>query len=318
MRTRVGSPRPRKYLATMVHVGLGVGGPAVGRSVAVNSAGPTRRRARWRTHARSVGAVAALVVARLRGQPVSAVLVACGVAASAAMLVGIVALAVLSRDAAMDRALRQLPAERRAARATVDRTLANPGEYARIDQEVTATLPREGFGTRVARGVLANGVRAANRIADRTLALRDGRVVAERAPPNADELLVVDPAGLVRLDPHHREAAGITTRARVSASVTGLALRGEATRPPTILPCGPAAPPRPRRPACLQTRSPHNSSPPSTSTASTVTRFRPSARSPTPSLPVGGCTSSADPRDRARRRCCSSSPAWSDPPTAAC
>jgi ABC-type lipoprotein export system ATPase subunit len=82
-----------------------------------------------------------------------------------------------------------------------------------------------------ATAILATHDPAANRIADRTLALRDGRVVAERKPPDGDELLVVDPSGLLRLDPTQRQQAAITTRARAHAADDTLVLSGQDPRP---------------------------------------------------------------------------------------
>ena len=150
-----------------------------------------------------------LVAARIRRQPLSAALVASGVAAAAAMLVGISALGVISRDAAMTQALRRLAPERQAARATVDRTLATPGEYRAIDRAASATLPRAGFERRVERGMLANGVRATDgSIAQVTalddpahgLAVRSGRA-PRRCDGRACEAVVVNgaspPAGHV-------------------------------------------------------------------------------------------------------------------------
>ena len=156
--------------------------------------------------ARSLVAIGRLVAARLWRQRFSAVLVVCGVASSAALLAGISVVAVVSRDAAMERALHRLGPGRAVARATVDRTLARPGEYAGIDRKVSATLPRTGFGTTVARGLLANGVRAADGSIAQILSLEHpatGLVVRTGRPPRrcdgrACEAIVVggpDPRG---------------------------------------------------------------------------------------------------------------------------
>jgi peptide/nickel transport system ATP-binding protein len=98
-----------------------------------------------------------------------------------------------------------------------------------------------------ATAILATHDPAANQIADRTVALRDGRIVAERTPPDADERLVVDPSGLLRLDPSHRQAAGITTRAHAHTTTDGLFLTGDgdhrgpnAQQPDDVAPAPPA------------------------------------------------------------------------------
>jgi ABC-type lipoprotein export system ATPase subunit len=90
-----------------------------------------------------------------------------------------------------------------------------------------AELVRAGGAT----AVLVTHDPAANRIADRTLALRDGRIVSERTPPADDEVLVVDPSGLVRLDPAHRQATGITSRARATPTGPELALTSTRSNP---------------------------------------------------------------------------------------
>ena len=60
--------------------------------------------------------------------------------------------------------------------------------------------------------VLVSHDPAAAEIADRVLTLRDGWLVSERHP-GGPELTLVDPGGLLRLDPHHRAQAGIGSRA---------------------------------------------------------------------------------------------------------
>ena len=109
---------------------------------------------------------------RLRRERVTALLMAAGVTASVATLTGVAAVSVVTRDAALDRRVGALVPSQRAIRATVNRTLSQPGELRRqIEPEVRHLLPRTGTTGAMVTGMLAAGVRARDGTVAQLLAL---------------------------------------------------------------------------------------------------------------------------------------------------
>lgn len=93
-----------------------------------------RRRLRWRARAPLV-----VAAARLRGHAGRAILVAAGIAASIAMLVGVEGGSLIARDRAVQRAVAALPASQQSFR--VDAFGLAPGQtYAQADRTIRGTL----------------------------------------------------------------------------------------------------------------------------------------------------------------------------------
>ncbi|HUE25546.1 MAG TPA: ATP-binding cassette domain-containing protein [Solirubrobacteraceae bacterium] len=105
-----------------------------------------------------------------------------------------------------------------------------------------------------ASGIVVSHDTAAAAIADRTVELRDGRVVAERS--GEDRALVVDRRGWVRLPDDALTEAGISGRARVHADAEAVVLApAGASAVPAAAPGGTTAPWQPRfEPACIELR----------------------------------------------------------------
>jgi hypothetical protein len=106
----------------------------VSEAVVKQRARPVRRRLRWRARAPLV-----VAAARLRGHAGRAILVAAGIAASIAMLVGVEGGSVIARDRAVQRAVAALPASQQSFR--VDAFGLAPGQtYAQADRTIRGTL----------------------------------------------------------------------------------------------------------------------------------------------------------------------------------
>ena len=103
-------------------------------AVVTQRARPGRRRLRWRARAPLV-----VAAARLRGHLGRAVLVAAGIAAAIAMLVGVEGGSLIARDRAVQRAVAALPASQQSFR--VDAFGLAPGQsYAQADRAIRGTL----------------------------------------------------------------------------------------------------------------------------------------------------------------------------------
>ena len=121
---------------------------------------------------RSALAVLRLVRARAGGSPMTVMLVAAGVAASIAMLLGVGVVSLLGRDAGLERSLRRLPAGQRVVRVTTERTLGSASEYARaLDPAAVGALRAVGLPGRARRALLLQGVRASDGMVVQIVAL---------------------------------------------------------------------------------------------------------------------------------------------------
>ena len=121
---------------------------------------------------RSALAVLRLVRARAGGSPMTVMLVAAGVAASIAMLLGVGVVSLLGRDAGLERSLRRLPAGQRVVRVTTERTLGSASEYARaLDPAAVGALRSVGLPGRARRALLLQGVRASDGMVVQIVAL---------------------------------------------------------------------------------------------------------------------------------------------------
>src|SRR5205085_1944732 len=109
-------------------------GPPVSEAVATQRARAGRRSLRWQARAPLV-----VAAARLRGHAGRAILVAAGIAASIAMLVGVEGGSLIARDRAVQRAVSALPASQQTFR--VDAFGLAPGQtYAEADRTIRGTL----------------------------------------------------------------------------------------------------------------------------------------------------------------------------------